>query len=59
MTGDRWTFLVVRGEDSPVRQYSLSSRVLRWAIGGSAVVALVLVGAAFAVGFDGYAAQGP
>jgi murein DD-endopeptidase MepM/ murein hydrolase activator NlpD len=54
MTGDRWTFLVVRGEGSPVRQYSLSSRVLRWAIGGSAVVALVLVGAAFAVGFDGY-----
>jgi murein DD-endopeptidase MepM/ murein hydrolase activator NlpD len=29
MTGDRWTFLVVRGEDTPVRQYTLSSKVLR------------------------------
>ncbi|MFQ5537004.1 MAG: M23 family metallopeptidase [Gemmatimonadota bacterium] len=29
MAGDPWTFLVVRGEDVPVRQYSLSRRSLR------------------------------
>jgi murein DD-endopeptidase MepM/ murein hydrolase activator NlpD len=54
MTGDRWTFLVVRGEDSPVRQYSLSSRMLRGLIAGAGVVALLLAGSAFAVGVDGY-----
>jgi murein DD-endopeptidase MepM/ murein hydrolase activator NlpD len=50
MTGDRWTFLVVRGEG--VRQYSLSRRTLRVAAGlGVGGLALFL---AFAVstGFD-------
>ncbi|MDA0313382.1 MAG: M23 family metallopeptidase [Gemmatimonadetes bacterium] len=54
MTGDRWTFLVVRGEDSPVRQYSLSSRMLRALVGGGSVLALVLVTSALTVGVDGY-----
>jgi len=54
MTGDRWTFLVVRGEDSPVRQYSLSSRMLRGLIVGGAILAFVLVGSALTVGVDGY-----
>lgn len=42
MTGDRWTFLVVRGEDTPVRQYSVTSRTLRVLGGVGLVVALVL-----------------
>lgn len=41
MTGDRWTFLVVRGEESPVRQYSLAPKTLFW--GGLAVVSGLLV----------------
>lgn len=45
MTGDRWTFLVVRGEESPVRQYSLAPKTLLW--GGLAVAAGLFV---FAVG---------
>lgn len=44
MTGDRWTFLVVRGEDTPVRQYTVSARALRAVVGVGAVVALVLFG---------------
>ena len=55
MTGDRWTFLLVRGEDSPVKQYSFSSRFLRVATGGFAVLTLLLLGSALTVGFDGYA----
>ena len=54
MTGDRWTFLVVRGEDSPVNQYSFSPRFLRVAIGGVATGALLLVASALTVGLDGY-----
>ncbi|GMV05599.1 MAG: peptidase [Gemmatimonadota bacterium] len=42
MTGDRWTFLVVRGEDTPVRQYSLSARTLR-VLGGIGVMASLLL----------------
>ena len=29
MTGDRWTFLVMRGQGDPVQQYSLSARTLK------------------------------
>jgi len=44
MTGDRWTFLVVRGEDTPVRQYSLSAKALRRAMGVGAIGVILLVG---------------
>lgn len=40
MTGDRWTFLVVRGENTPVRQYTLSTKALR-ALAGVGVVAIL------------------
>lgn len=54
MAGDRWTFLVMRGEDDPVQQYSLSTRALRmgaWAGGaaGFAVLCSVLILAAGAL----------
>jgi murein DD-endopeptidase MepM/ murein hydrolase activator NlpD len=52
MTGDRWTFLVVRGEDTPVRQYSLSSRTIRGLAGLCALVSLVIVGLGATAAFD-------
>ena len=54
MAGDRWTFLVVRGEDSPIKQYSFSSHFLRVAIGAVATAVLLLGGYALVVGLDGY-----
>lgn len=42
MAGDRWTFLVVRGEDNPVQQYTLSTKTLR-ILGGIAAGAAVIV----------------
>jgi len=55
MTGDRWTFLVVRGEDAPVRQYTLSSKALRAASGAGALAGLVLVGFGIMAAVDGSA----
>ncbi len=37
MTGDRWTFLVVRDEDTPVRQYSVATRTFK-VLGGLGVL---------------------
>lgn len=54
MTGDQWTVLVVRDENSPVKQFSMSSRVLRVAVGGFVALALLVVGSAATVGLDGY-----
>jgi murein DD-endopeptidase MepM/ murein hydrolase activator NlpD len=55
MTGDRWTFLVVRGEDTPVRQYTFSSKVLRAVAGGGALAGLVLLGFGIMAAVDGSA----
>lgn len=46
MAGDNWTFLVVKGEDDPVQQFSVSKRTLKWAawtVGISAAVVLASV----------------
>lgn len=52
MAGDRWTFLVVRGEDGPVRQYTLSARTRRLFITGGvgALIAVVVSTAIVATG---------
>jgi len=55
MAGDRWTFLVVRGEDDPVQQYSLSTRTLRFIVGGAAVAVLTFVAGGLIVGSGGAA----
>ena len=55
MIGDRWTFLLVRDGHSTVKQYSLSSRLLRILVGGGLVAALILIAYAVTIGFDGYA----
>ena len=52
MSRDRWTFLVVRGEDTPVRQYSLSSRTIRVLAGACALLFLVVGGFGVAAAFD-------
>jgi murein DD-endopeptidase MepM/ murein hydrolase activator NlpD len=44
MTGDNWTFLVVRSEDRPVRQYTFSGRTLRRLVVVGALLSLVVVG---------------
>ena len=55
MIGDRWTFLLVRDGHSTVKQYSLSSRLLRILVGGGLVAALILIGYTVTIGVDGYA----
>jgi murein DD-endopeptidase MepM/ murein hydrolase activator NlpD len=50
MTGDRWTFLVVRGED--VRQFSLSKRVLRTSAGLGILGVLLFVAFGVSAAFD-------
>lgn len=52
MTGERWTFLVVRGENTPVRQYSVSSRTIRVLAGVAALLSLVLAGFGATAAFD-------
>jgi len=44
MAEDRWTFLIVRGEDGPVRQYTLSARMRRAFTAGviGALIAIVV-----------------
>ncbi len=53
MKRDRWTFLVLKGEDGPVRQYSVSERGLRagaW-VGGFFLLAILAF--TFGIGLDG------
>lgn len=53
MAGERWTFLVMRGEDDPVRQYSLSLRTLRVLMGAGAACTLAVVASAVILLVDG------
>jgi murein DD-endopeptidase MepM/ murein hydrolase activator NlpD len=55
MTGDRWTFLVVRGEDDPVRQFTLSTRAINSIIGGVTFVLLAVLGTGLVVGSGSFA----
>jgi murein DD-endopeptidase MepM/ murein hydrolase activator NlpD len=52
MTGDRWTFLVVRGEDTPVRQYTLSAHGLRVLVGVGVILVLLVTGLALSASAD-------
>jgi murein DD-endopeptidase MepM/ murein hydrolase activator NlpD len=55
MTGDRWTLLLLKGERSPIRQLSFSSRVIHFGIGGLTALVISLSGLAATVGMDGAA----
>jgi len=53
MTGDRWTLLLLKGEESPVRQYSIPRRAVHFAIGGVTALFFGVGGLSMAVGLDG------
>jgi murein DD-endopeptidase MepM/ murein hydrolase activator NlpD len=53
MAGDRWTFLVVRGENSPVKQYSFSARLLRLAVVAGSLVSMAVLGFGITSGIEG------
>ena len=55
MTGDRWTLLLLKGEESPVRQYSISRRTVHFAIGGVTALFFGVGGLSMAMGMDGTA----
>lgn len=55
MAGDRWTFLVVRGEDSPVKQYSISTRRLRAGLIAASVVTVAVLGVVLSSSLEGFA----
>lgn len=54
MSGDRWTFLVVRGDEDPVQQYSLSTRSLRMLAGAATVAMLAVAASAAVLGTEAY-----
>jgi murein DD-endopeptidase MepM/ murein hydrolase activator NlpD len=53
MTGDKWTFLLVRGKDNPVQQYTLSTKALRILAGGASVAAVVALAGGLFIGVHG------
>lgn len=55
MIGDRWTFLVLRDEESPVRQYTVSTRWMKVLAGVAAFVVLGVAAFSFTVGLNGIA----
>jgi murein DD-endopeptidase MepM/ murein hydrolase activator NlpD len=55
MTGEKWTFLVIRDEDSPVKQYTFSGRALRALAVVGSLFAVTVLGFAFSSGFEGLA----
>mgnify|MGYP003694983923 CR=1 FL=1 len=50
MTGDRWTFLVMREQGDPVQQYSLSSRTLKLLAGAGIVAVMTVVTSGAVIG---------
>jgi murein DD-endopeptidase MepM/ murein hydrolase activator NlpD len=55
MSGDRWTLLLLKGERSPIRQFSLSQRAIHYCLGAATAVVLGLTGVAAGLGLDGVA----
>jgi murein DD-endopeptidase MepM/ murein hydrolase activator NlpD len=53
MAGNRWTFLVVRGEDSPVSQYSFSARALRVLLVAGTLLSMAVLGFGVTSGVEG------
>jgi murein DD-endopeptidase MepM/ murein hydrolase activator NlpD len=55
MTGDRWTLLLLRDEQSHIRQISVSKRAVRLFVGGSTALVVGLAAIAATIGIDGAA----
>ena len=52
MTGDRWTLLLLKGEQSPIRQISISKRGVYLCVGAAVALVVGLSGFATALGID-------
>ena len=52
MTGNKWTFLLVRGENQPVKQYSVSTQTLRGLLILSSLIAIFMIGLALSSGVE-------
>ena len=52
MTGNKWTFLLVRGENQPVKQYSVSTQTLRGLLILSSLIAICMIGLALSSGVE-------
>ena len=52
MTGNKWTFLLVRGENQPVKQYSVSPQTLRGLLILSSLIAIFMIGLALSSGVE-------
>lgn len=55
MTGNKWTFLVVRDEGGPLRQYTFTTRLLKVMGGFGATITLALIAVVVVVGVNGSA----
>jgi murein DD-endopeptidase MepM/ murein hydrolase activator NlpD len=53
MAGNKWTFLIMRGEESPVRQYSFSARMLRASVVAFSLVSMTVLGFGITSGIEG------
>lgn len=55
MAGDRWTFLLLRGGDNPVRQYAVSTRAIRFLTTSVALAAIVVAATSIILASDSFA----
>ena len=53
MAGNKWTFLIMRGEESPVRQYSFSARALRACVVVGSLASMTVLGFGIISGIEG------
>ena len=53
MAGNKWTFLLVRGEDSPVSQYTFSARALRVLLVAGTLLSVAVLGFGITSGVEG------
>ncbi|MSR20493.1 MAG: hypothetical protein EXR91_05885 [Gemmatimonadetes bacterium] len=53
MAGNNWTFLLVRGDDSPVSQYSFSARALRVLLVAGTLLSVTVLGFGITSGIEG------
>ena len=53
MAGNRWTFLLVRGENSPVSQYTFSARALRVLLVAGTLLSMAVLGFGVTSGIEG------
>ena len=53
MPAEKWTFLIVKDEESPIRQVKVARGTLKLGLGATAVVGLLLITVAVGLAFSG------